>query len=448
MALKHVRIGGGVRAVGLLALAFLWPGLSRAQFIEESAPVMIESSSAPPSVLANEPAADLIEPEPSPSDVAEPLAAVKPAKATDASIIDFNPWRPKRPQRYIEAEYLLWWAGDSKLPALLNSNPDGTSIPDAGLPGPSTSLLYGNEKVGDWPHSGVRLRGGRYIGESGISRVEVDGHYLFQGTDSFAIRSVDGDEILSRPFFNSGLGQFDAQLLNYPGIADGRFSSEYKRQAFGFDPLLFFCLSSDQCRWTEFYTGYRFFWLQDNIELSERIDIPAGGLVAPGTYFDIEDEFTATNIYNMIPLGLSFSGNRGNWIWNLRGDIGLGIVSQQVKIRGQSDFYVDNERDSREDVGFLALQTNRGKHDRTRFAWVPQLSANMKRQLGDRTSVQLGYTLMYLDNVVKAVDHIPTVIDPGNLPTPTPGAGPEPRFAFHDSSILIHGFNFGLQFEY
>ncbi len=375
--------------------------------------------------------------------------AVAPVPSTGHDIVDFNPWQLQRPRRYLEAEYLLWWAGHSTLPALVTTNPAGTSINDAGLlSSPSSSVLYGNDTVGDWPHSGLRLRGGQYADDKIYSRLELDVMFLFEGTETFRSHSVGGDPILARPFANARTGADDAQLLSYPGIVNGQLQSQYKRNALGIDPLVFFCLSSSQCRWLEFFTGFRFFYLRDSIELNERADLPAGGAIGPGTYFQIKDEFTATNIYTMVPLGLSWSGNRGKWIWNLRGDIGLGIVNQQVNVKGSTDTYVNDVLDSHQDAGLLALWTNRGHHKRTRFAWVPQLAGNLRRQLSDKTSLQLGYTLMYLDNAVKAVDHLPTSIDPDNLPTPIPGGGPDPQFAFQESSIWVHGFNFGLQYQY
>ncbi len=171
-------------------------------------------------------------------------------------------------------------------------------------------------------------------------------------------------------------------------------------------------------------------------------------MIAPGTRFEINDEVDATNTYHFIPLGLSFSGNCGRFIWNVRGDVGLGIVNQRVDVRGQTDAYVNDLLDSREDGGFLALHTYSGRHKRTRFAWLPQGSVDLRRALGDHLSLHGGYTVMFLTDAVKAVDHVPTVIDPDNLPTPTPGAGPDPRFAFKDNFLLVHGFHFGLQLAY
>ncbi|WP_419194347.1 BBP7 family outer membrane beta-barrel protein [Novipirellula herctigrandis] len=382
--------------------------------------------------------------------VVSPAAAAAVAAAAEPPpIIDYNPWRPSRPRRYFDADLLLWWAGDSSLPSLLTTNPSGTPIDDAGLIGStSTSVLYGNDTVGDWAHVGFRMRFGRFVNESGISRLEIDLLQLFENDDSFGASSSGGDPILARPFYNSDTGANDAQIISFPGIADGSFDSDYERKAIGIDPLIFFCLKSGQCRWWEFYTGYRFFWLRDKISIREHVDIPAGGLIAPDTYYNIHDTFTATNAYHLMPLGLSYSGNRNKWIWNVRGDIGFGFVSQTVEIEGSTQAFAGGVPAETHNAGFLALQTNRGKHDRTRFAWVPQINASMKRRLTDKMSAQFGYTVIYLHDAVKAVDHLPTAIDPGNLPPELPGAGPNPVFAFNDEPLWVHGFNIGLQFNF
>ena len=376
--------------------------------------------------------------------------------APTTQVLDYNPWRSARQDHYFETDYLVWWAERSTLTPLLTTNVPGTPLADAGpLGSPGSSVLIGDQFVGDWAHSGLRLRYGRYLHDSRLSRFELSVWHMFQDTfrlfeDSNNSASANSGTvpIFGRPFFNTEINQNDAQILSYPGLVDGNFQFKYKRKVLGFDGLVFKCLHSDSCRWTEFFSGYRYIWLHDNLNTDEKIDAVAGGLLGPNFGYRVQDSFEASNGYHLIPIGLSTSGNRGKWLWNIRGDVGLGIVNQTVEVRGMTQVLDSGVVTDTYDAGLLALGTNSGRHERTKFAWVPQLSLNLQRRLTDRATAQIGYTLINLNDTVKAVDHIPTRIDPGNLPPAIPASGPDPRFAFHDESVWIHGFNFGLRLNY
>jgi hypothetical protein len=357
---------------------------------------------------------------------------------------------------YFEADYLAWWGGQSALPPLLTTNPDGTPITDAGPIGsPGSQVLIGNDPVGDWIQSGLRLRYGRYRPGSKLAQWELGVWHLFENVPIFFGNTDDSiqagsatNPIFARPFFNTAIGQPDAQILSYPGVANGYFRSQYARQAFGVDPLLFFCLNREECRSLDFLTGYRWLWLKDRFWLDEQVDLLADPLTGSSATFRVQDSFQATNSFHTIPIGLSLSRRYEKWSWNLRGEMGLGFVHQTVRIRGSTDVTDSGGLTTQYDGGLLALQTNSGSHDRYRFAWVPQLSLNAQRRLSNRWSATAGYTLINLNNAVKAADHIPTAIDPANIPPTLSGGGPDPRFAFADESLWIHGFNFGLRADY
>jgi hypothetical protein len=363
---------------------------------------------------------------------------------------------PSNSKHYFEVDYLLWWTGRSTIPPLLTTNPVGTPLADAGPIGsPGNRVLVGNEYVGDWAHSGLRLRYGRFLDYGRLSRVELSTWHLFE--DVLRVRKNSADTgsatsgtvpIFGRPFFNTETNENDAQILSFPGLVQGDFQFKYGRQFFGVDPLAFFCLASDECRHVEFFTGYRYIRMLDKLSIDESANVPAGGLFGTNTEFRVHDSFRAMNNYHLIPIGLSLTSTRERWIWNIRGDIGLGIVQQTVNIQGRTQVLQDGVITESYDAGLLALGTNSGRHQRTRFAWVPQLSANLHRRVSRRTTFHFGYSIINLNKSVRVAEHIPTSIDPGNIPPVIPGSGPDPKFAFVDHSAWIHGFNFGLKYEF
>ena len=350
---------------------------------------------------------------------------------------------------YAEIDYLLWNFTGARAPALITTNPAGTRLADAGLlSNPSTRVVYGNSNFGDWAQNGIQARFGRWLDDSQFSRWELNGFYLFSRSEKYHRTTRDGSPILGRPFTDATTGEPNSQLLSYPGVADSTVDGRYRRSFWGVSPLAFMCLSRDCDRWRELFFGYQFFRYQDSLKIRENLIVAQDGLVVPGTRFIVEDYFSATNDYHLFPVGLSFSGQNDDWRWNLRGSIGLGFVYQQVKINGRTEVIVPGDTTQVYRGGLLALSSNIGEYSRTRFAWAPQLSANLARRLSDHAWINVGYTLIYLSDVAYAVKQVDTTINPNLLP-PEIGGGPRrPAFHFRSDDALVHGLNVGLIFDY
>jgi len=353
------------------------------------------------------------------------------------------------PSSYSEVEYLFWSLPGASTPRLLTSNPTGT--PSAGIANPSDpstqTLLGGNSDLGDWGQSGMRLRFGHILSDSRIRRWELSGWLLFEESEDAYFESAGGDPILVRPFTDADTGLPNAQVLSQTGAADGSLRSEYDRSLFGVEPLAFFCLTGDGCSSLEFFTGYRYLHYEDELRLIERVQLEAGGLIAPGTEFLVEDTFSAKNDFHLLPLGLHYARRNNKWRLSARAAVSLGFVSQEVEIRGQTTRSVNGVVDSVEAGGLLALASNSGIHDRTRFAVLPELNLQLHRALGKGKWIHVGYTLLYLNDVVRAPSHIDTTIDTDQLP-PATGTGTSPAFAFASDDELLHGLNAGFEWHY
>ena len=332
------------------------------------------------------------------------------------------------------------------LPRILTSNPLGTPLANVALPTTSTTqALIGGESVGDSPQSGMRLRAGRMYCDGMLSRLEFNGFFFFDGGDSWSASSVNGNPVLARPFTNPQ-GQADAQIISFPGISDGSVEANYKRRLYSFEPLAFLCLQGDGCRALEFLTGYRFMRYEDQFEITERVRPQTGGLVAPGTEIVVEDSIRATNDYHVFPLGLSYVNKLNAWRFDARALMALGFVHQEVAVRGSTDVSVNNDH-VRYPAGFLAVPPDLGTHDRTQFAWVPEVNLTLRRCLRGGVWMNFGYTVMYLPDVVQAPAHIRQTIDPALLP-PAIAAPTNTAFALHTTDAWIHGLNAGLQWNY
>ncbi len=353
-----------------------------------------------------------------------------------------------RPETYAKVEYLLWSLPGADTPVLLTSNPLGTPVAAISDPNdPSTQTLVGGSDLGDWAHSGVRVRFGRVTANGRLSRWELSGWSLFERSDNSFFESTGGDPILARPFDNVSTGLADAQVLSLAGVADGSFRSEYDRSLFGIEPLAFFCVSGNGCASLEAFTGYRYLHYEDELRLTETVTPAAGGIVAPGSQLLVEDTFAASNDYHMLPLGLHYVRRNGGWRVSARGSVSIGFVSQEVRIHGRTTSSVGDVVTSVDTGGLFALPSNTGTYDRNEFAFVPELNLQLHRALGKGVWANVGYTLLYLNDVVRAPAHIDTTIDPAQLP-PATGTGTRPAFAWNSGGELLHGLNAGLEWHY
>ena len=380
-----------------------------------------------------------------PPPVLEPQPLL-PAPAESASL-SLAAAPPSLPNRYLEVEYLLWGLDNVTLPRLLTSNPVGTPLASVGQSSdPSTQTVVGDEVVGDWPQAGMRFRAGQLMESGPFSRMELSGFFLFDRSDDWHMESETGDPILARPFTDAD-GQSDAQILSLAGVADGSLHAHYKRRFYGIEPLAFFCVEGNGCRATEFFTGYRYMRYEDQITITERVRPEAGGLIAPGTEFLVEDIFRATNDYHVLPLGLSYTGIRNAWRLDARALLALGLVHQRVTVRGRTQVSVLDDVESESSGGFLALPPDLGTHDQTEFAWIPELNVTLRRCLRGGLWMHVGYTIMHLNDVVQAPAQISGEIDPAALPPPT-SAPENARFVAHSSDAWVHGLNVGIQWNY
>ncbi|MEM9659505.1 MAG: BBP7 family outer membrane beta-barrel protein, partial [Planctomycetota bacterium] len=166
----------------------------------------------------------------------------------------------------VKLEYLLWGLNDVDIPTLLTAEPvitpPGGSLTDRGR-----QTLIGNERGGDSPQSGLRVALERQL-EDGL-RFELGGWVLFQRSDDWSDAEAAEESIVSRPFLDATTGEPDAQVITFPGLADGAFSAKYQRRVFGVDPRLAFCLDGDPCQWLEGKIGYRYLRYEDALLMEE-----------------------------------------------------------------------------------------------------------------------------------------------------------------------------------
>ena len=102
--------------------------------------------------------------------------------------------------------------------------------------------------------------------------------------------------------------------------------------------------------------------------------------------------------------------------------------------------------------GIYAQGSNIGNYTRDVFAVVPEVGVNLAVQLTGNLKARMGYTFLYLSNVVRPGDQIDTRININQVPIDaafgTPGGPNRPAFDFRATNFWSQGINFGLELSF
>jgi hypothetical protein len=362
---------------------------------------------------------------------------------------------------WFSADYILWQLDGDYVPPLVTSSPAGTPIVDAGVLGlPTTSILAGDDRIGDGWRSGFRLRGGVWL--DCCQTIGIAGDYFNTGNDSYDYsRSQDPNTIVGRPFFNSETGEPDAQLVSVPNELDGtvtvRGSDNFQGAGIALQQNLLRCC--DPCGCGPFCSldvlaGYRYYQLDSSLWINEQLTVLPGTTqpLVPGTTISVHDQFDATNEFHGGEIGLV--GRRGCSWWWVDGSAKLAIGSNRrtVTVSGQTINNVPGGGTAAFDGGLLtSSETNIGRYTDTSTVVIPEFRLGVGAQLTCNIGVHAGYNVILWGDVARAASHLPPglAVDPRNLPPVQGGGGPEPAFpGITGSDLVAHGFDFGVDFTY
>jgi hypothetical protein len=372
---------------------------------------------------------------------------------------------------WASAEYLLWWTKNSPLPVPLVTIGNTTDLGVLGAG--STRLLIGNENLDLGTRSGARFTlGGWLDNEAGIG---VEGSYFFLSSSSVRrVASVNGlaDQVISVPFFDVTPGglfgmpnQENAFVFGAPlgivtdtafaGIAVLRLRDELRSAEIN---GLFNAVNGDSLR-VDLLGGFRYVYLRETLQF--RTSSPTIEPPTPGEFFVTSDTFDASNSFYGGQVGARATWCAGALSVAATGKVALGVMHQHLGING---FLATNDFNTPFGTGpgqvfqggYFALPSNIGTHTRDRFGVVPELGVNVKYQLTQHLAVSVGYTFLYLNNVIRPGEQIDRVIN-GNQSSlytfsPTPpglaGGPARPTVLFRDSDYWAQGISFGVEFRY
>ncbi len=353
------------------------------------------------------------------------------------------------------AEYLYWFVQGQSVPVLATTSPVGTPQATAGvLPGATT--LFGGDQINGQGRSGGRFTLGYWFDPCETVGIETTSLFLQQGHTTYNSGGSTGTPILARPFTDASTGLNNANLIAFPGLVSGAITAASTTKMLGTEVDFRRMVNVYRNRRTDILLGYRFIRFDEGLEVATTSTSTAtGGVVPVGTNFLIHDTFGTQNMFNGGNIGLRtewFHNDR--WSFDVLAKAALGVMQQNVSIAGATTTTVPGFAPSTAAGGILALPRtltsvgpggNIGNYTRNRFSAIPELDVNLHYQITPIWRLNVGYSLLYLTNVVRPGNQIDTTVDPNRFPPPATPVSQHPVFTFNETSVWMQGINLGLE---
>ncbi len=341
----------------------------------------------------------------------------------------------------ISVEGLLWWMKDSAAPPPLVS----TGI----LGQPGTTVLLGGEDLNTHEHPGLRAMVGYWARERW--GLEAGVFYLPSRSIIHGVGSSGaiGSQNLSIPFFDVTLPGENVTGLSSAGLFSGQATEELSTQLLGAELNGALNLAATGALRLDLLGGFRYINLREEFSFTTNSPNVAP---RPPDVFQTKDQFDTANDFYGGQVGVRARSGWRSWIFSGTAKFALGAMVQTVEIDG---FLLTNDFNGfgapqKFPGGYFAQPTNIGNHSRTAVAVVPELGLNAGYEVTRWLTIFLGYTFLYVNDVVRPGNQLDRGINPtqnasfGGAP-PTPLVGPaRPAFQSHGSGFWAQGLNVGI----
>ena len=372
---------------------------------------------------------------------------------------------------WFRTDALIWWTNGTKLPPLVTTSPQGTPVSQAGVLGnSSTTILYGDQTIGDDGRGGVRATMGMWLDCCHRWDLEFDYFTLGGQDNNYDSGFSTGDPILARPFFNVQTNALASELVAYPNQVEGTATVGSTNNFYSVGADLSYnlcscdcCGSCDSCEAscggescgppllhccrTDLLVGLRYYNLTDFLGVTENLQVTQTG-PTNGTQYLIQDNFAAKNEFYGSEIGLRTEIYRGRWSVSIMTKLALGNTHETVTIDGQTTITPPTGSATTYNSGILAGPTNSGVYQRDEFTVIPQLGMELGYQVSCHLRAYLGYDLLYWACVAKAADQIDLNLDPRNFPPQQSGGLPFPEYPGRQSSFSAQGVHLGAELRF
>jgi len=360
---------------------------------------------------------------------------------------------PCPPRAWGSAEYLYWQLKDSPatVPLVVSGPVVASGSPVLGKPG--TKVVLGGKVHDNDFRSGGRLALGYWFDNRQLLGGEIN--YFFLGgrtkTESVSSSGQKGTRFLTLPYINAVTDVESSTPIALPGLFAGTAVLKVSNNMQGAEANCVIKFDTN-CYDLNVLTGFRYLYFKEVLKFETNSPF----VVPPIDIFNTTDRFLAQNNFYGGQMGFD-----GKYYWKqvfirALGKVAVGAMIENVSIQGN---LVTNDFDglgAPETIpaGYFAMSTNKGNHKRTRFACVPEFGISLGYQIFETLSMQVGYTGLWVSEVVWASNQIDRKINPSQAPaisgndSTTVIGKKRPKALFKTECLWAQGLTVGLDFIY
>jgi Protein of unknown function (DUF1551). len=345
---------------------------------------------------------------------------------------------------WVSADYLYWEIQDSKesVPLVVSGPVVQEGAPILGLPGTQVVLGCDNLK-NDW-RSGGRFSIGYWFDDCKCWGAELNYFFLPNKSRSKTVFS-DGSansEFLAIPLFDEATNSEISYALARPGFWSGTASLRYKNNMQGAELNVLKTIPSCDCNMSfGLLAGFRY--LNFDEHLSFDTSSPNVAPFPEDTY-TTTDKFHTENNYYGGQIGGKFEYNYCNFNFNATAKVALGALCQEAVIAGNtiSNYPIGNSIAAvTTPGGYFTSAANIGNHKKTEFSVLPEIDVNLGYQITDCLRLQVGYSFLYVSNVMRAGKLIDRKINTAATPVET-------DYKTNKDGLWAQGVNAGIEFRF
>jgi hypothetical protein len=397
-----------------------------------------------------------------PTTAATPSAATPPDNSWSGTALVSTPsveglWSPAASNAndtfWVNTDYLLGVVRGDHLPPLVTTSPSGTPLSQAGIiPSPTTSALYGGNKVNGDERSGFHLGAGAWFNAAHTLGVE-GGFSMLESQANLFSTSSNGSTILARPYTDATTGNPASVLIAFPGNSTGSGSGSIDIRAESgnyYETHIDLVGNIWDAGWIRFDTmlGYRYYRYDEGLRIRQS-QTPNNPNFITGTQITSEDDFNTHNTFNGGDFGLRTQIECGNLSLGLLAKLAVGDVFRETNILGSTTTTVPGQTPVTQMGGVYALSSNIGDHRAADWALMPEFGTDVSWRFTPNLRARLGYSILCLNRVARAGEQIDENVNPGLFPPAVAGASPSsPSVVNARNDVWIQTVNLGLEWDF
>lgn len=399
------------------------------------------------------------------------LVATAPVSTSDTPTCD-TPVLPTEcadsqgPRIWGNAEYLMWWVRRASTPPLVVTGSAADPFPGA-LDQPGTRILFGNRDLDFGRFNGLRLSLGGWLDAENRFGIEASGFFLETRSVRFsAAGNANGQPFLATPFINAVTGNENVYFIsqnfadpNLTALLTGAVAVANSTSLWSWEINGTANLARSNVWSLDFLAGFRETSLREDFSYATTVEniVPGGAslflqnTIDPPFTVSTLDQFRTSNLFNGGQIGARLERRWDMFSVDLVTKLAMGAMHESVTIGGVTSTTAPLAVNQAVG-GIFAQASNIGHYSRDVFAVIPEVDLNVGVQVTKHIKAFVGYSFVYLSNVVRPGDQIDRGINVNRVPIDfnfgTPGGPNRPAFDWRSTGFWAQGINFGIEITF